>query len=174
MCHIEGETKDATQNRWRATGDLVKISSNGTMHFLSRISETRIIKRWGHKVSLSLIEVAANKFILNQASFALSNVTDTLQLVLFVVLELSPGEDHIQLVKQHLRTCLPSFALPDAIITLQNVPLTNHGMLKIQFKTAMFYLHHYNQSLINVFKIFCMFIIIYRPAIHLLLILYYK
>ncbi|KAF4526249.1 hypothetical protein B566_EDAN001934 [Ephemera danica] len=126
MCTAESQVTDKHGVRWCATGDLVRKVEDGTLYYLGRCSDARQLKRWGRKVSLQELESTAMKCPHVQACHAVSNISSSLQLVIFVT---SSETDPSKGIRTFLRRHLPSFAQPDAVICVPQFPLTHHGKI---------------------------------------------
>lgn len=108
------------------TGDFVKLNKFGKIEFIGRLD--RQIKRNGYRVELSHIEnVLLNMPGILHTLAAVLEISEKSQLILFF----TTTSDNILVndVSNFLSEKLPSFMLPDQIISCQILPLTANGKI---------------------------------------------
>ena len=117
-----------THDGWFRTGDLGALNEDGTLVYSGRISE--MIKRSGINVSPAEVEDALQQ----HGTVALAGVTGVPektrgeQIVAFVIAK--PGQTiEPQALREHCRTLLSSYKLPDIILERTELPLTATGKL---------------------------------------------
>ena len=117
-----------TDDGWFRTGDLGALNEDGTLVYSGRISE--MIKRSGINVSPAEVEDALQQ----HASVALAGVTGATdktrgeRIVAFVIAKPDKTIDP-RALREHCRTLLSSYKLPDSIIERTELPLTATGKL---------------------------------------------
>jgi len=127
MCTINGISM---LNKWHNSGDVVELKSCGDILFKHRISETRILKKFGQKISLSQIENAALKNTLVENCLAVSNVTNNFGIVLFICSSsnLLLEDLEVEIFAYLQKVLLPVF-VPNAVIAVKKFKLTRHGKI---------------------------------------------
>lgn len=108
------------------TGDLARYLPDGNIEFIGRIDDQ--IKVRGHRIELGEIEVALlrNPLIQEVAVIVKENKTNEKILVVFYVSE----NEHIASdLRNHLKTILPTYMLPDRFECLKQFPLTQNGKI---------------------------------------------
>ncbi|RZF44898.1 hypothetical protein LSTR_LSTR004523 [Laodelphax striatellus] len=113
---------------FRATGDLVQVENDGkSFRFLGR--KDRIVKRWGQKINLALIEEAARKNACVSNCCCISD--DQKGLVLFYQLDNFKKGDESEL-RCWLKTdgqLANSASIPDITVQLHEMPLNSNGKI---------------------------------------------
>lgn len=120
--------------RWYRTGDRGRFWADGTLEFLGRTDHQ--VKIRGHRVELGEIESALISFpgVVDGVAIAVGERAGR-RLVAFVVPEPDtvghqgghPGGIDTEGLRDHLRTQLPSYAVPASIVCLDALPLTANG-----------------------------------------------
>ncbi len=106
------------------TGDLGKWKSDGSLDYFGRIDEQ--VKVRGYRIELGEIEVALLRLpTVKQCVVVAGNTEqDVKRLIAYV----SPhGEADKRKILDHLKTSLPDYMIPAAIIIVENLPLTLNG-----------------------------------------------
>ncbi|XP_059490191.1 beta-alanine-activating enzyme [Neocloeon triangulifer] len=132
MCTIDEE---CMENKWHATGDVVKVLHNGKIQYLGRLQETKTVKKMGQKVSLCDIEREALRLPFVENCVAEKNFSDVLKIVLFIVRSRNCkiSKRNLQLeVLAHLHANLPSISVPDVIFVMNNFPLSRNSKIDLR------------------------------------------
>src|SRR5262245_22076416 len=112
------------------TGDLTRFEPNGNLEFLGRID--RQVKIRGFRIELEEIETLLKQHpaVQDAAVLAREDVTETKQLVAYIVPVVSgiSPEPALQL-RSYLRARLPEYMLPSLFLTLKALPLTPNGKI---------------------------------------------
>jgi acyl-CoA synthetase (AMP-forming)/AMP-acid ligase II len=141
MCSVNGES---LVNSWHLTGDQVLLRKDGSIVFLGRINDSKIIKKLGQKISLTEIETAAMRTRLVENCVAVPNLLKTIKLVLCVTSysKLAAEDLEVELTYQ-LQKVLPPVSVPDAVICLDKLNLTRNGKIDLRRlkKKAEIWLH---------------------------------
>ena len=128
------------------TGDLVRSQPDGNLTFLGRID--RQIKLRGYRIELDEIESAAMKLseLIEAAAYLVKNSSEEQYIELAVVSENALLE--AQEVKNHCAIWLPSYAVPESVILVDELPRTTRGKVNYQFlmNSANETLHDHNIS----------------------------
>ena len=107
------------------TGDLVKYQPDGNLVFLGRCDHQ--VKLRGHRLELGEIQsVLMTHPAVRDAAVLLHEAKEKL-LVAYVVLEESATQTND--LRQYLRDRMPDYAVPSAIMELDQLPLTRNGKL---------------------------------------------
>jgi amino acid adenylation domain-containing protein/non-ribosomal peptide synthase protein (TIGR01720 family) len=105
------------------TGDLVRWREDGELEFLGRKDQQ--VKVRGHRIELGEIEAAMSETEgVRQCAVILRQESDTAQLVAYI-----EGDAEIGNLKGALRRRLPDYMLPQRIVKLRQMPLTNNGKI---------------------------------------------
>ena len=111
------------------TGDLAKWGNDGNIEFLGRIDHQ--IKLRGFRIELGEIESILVEYpAVKEAIVNLHKTENNQQLVAYVTGE--QVDDLPQQLKQHLKTYLPDYMIPNQIIRLDEFPLTPNGKIDRQ------------------------------------------
>lgn len=117
---------DESGKTWWSSGDLVRLDEpSGNYYFAGRTDD--LVKVNDHNVSLLAVDKAlrAHSSVENSSTLAVESQGRT-RIVSFV--ESNPGSSLDQdKLARFLRTKLPSYSLPQLILTLEAVPLTRSG-----------------------------------------------
>ncbi|WP_444931044.1 amino acid adenylation domain-containing protein [Microbulbifer sp. SSSA002] len=119
------ETRFVTVNgeRWYRTGDLGRYWSNGCLEFLGRADSQ--VKVRGHRIELGEIESVLTRQVFVQQALVLANAQ---KLVATVVLgPQCPTDFNTDDLREYLRSQLPSYMVPDFVVTLPEMPLSANG-----------------------------------------------
>jgi amino acid adenylation domain-containing protein len=121
-----------TESRLYKTGDLACYLPDGDIKFLGRADHQ--VKIRGYRIELEEIEtvLASHKEVKEAAVVAQGEEEEQKQLVAYVVTkdQLDPEEDAADLVdkvQRYLKERLPLYMVPNAIVVLENFPLTPNG-----------------------------------------------
>lgn len=115
-------------SRLYRTGDLVRWDATGQIEFLGRIDQQ--IKLHGFRIELGEIETAVlqHASVRNTAVIVREDQHGERRLVAYVVA--MPEEQIVpDLLLAQLKQDLPTYMLPSAIVTLDQLPMTNNGKL---------------------------------------------
>lgn len=131
MCSVNGVS---LKNQWHLTGDQVLLQNDGSIVFLGRINESKIIKKLGQKINLTEIETETVKTCLVENCVAMTNIFENINLVIFVTMSCSklPMEDLEVEVLHRLQKVLPPVSIPEAVICVDKLNLTQHGKIDEQ------------------------------------------
>ncbi|MFS1522805.1 amino acid adenylation domain-containing protein [Microbulbifer sp. 2304DJ12-6] len=112
--------------RWYRTGDLGRYWPNGCLEFLGRADSQ--VKVRGYRIELGEIETVFNRQMFVQHALVLA--TEEQQLVAAVVLTPEcPPTFNTDELREYLRHHLPSYMVPDFIVSLPEMPLSANGKL---------------------------------------------
>ncbi|PSN35737.1 Acyl-CoA synthetase family member 4 [Blattella germanica] len=128
ICLIDDESMDELcPPVYRATGDIVKIDSESNQIFhIGR--RNRIFKRFGHRVSLTLIEkIMANHSSVEQTCCVWEESTKKLGLFLKLREKYADEQKFCKEIRQSLLKQLHPSHIPDLITVIETLPLTCHG-----------------------------------------------
>ncbi|WP_067463321.1 non-ribosomal peptide synthetase [Nocardia amamiensis] len=120
----------ADGERWYRTGDQGRFWPDGTLEFLGRTDHQ--VKVRGHRVELGEIESALTAFpdVADGIAIAVGERAER-RLAAFVVPRAERGVDtdrfDVDALRSHLRTHLPSYAVPASLVCLDALPLTANG-----------------------------------------------
>lgn len=108
------------------TGDLARWLPDGNLEFLGRIDEQ--VKIRGHRVELGEIELAvlASDQVKQAVVVARKSGEKYEQLVAYVIPKASFDENEL---RKQLKSTLPDYMVPSAIVELAHFPLTSNGKL---------------------------------------------
>ena len=108
------------------TGDLVRYRSTGEVDFLGRLDAQ--VKIRGFRVEPGEVEAVLDGFPSVAACAVVARTDDrrTYQLVAFVVPQ-DPGAFSADALRGQLRTRLPEYLIPSAIVRVDSLPLTPNG-----------------------------------------------
>lgn len=130
MCSVNGVS---LKNQWHLTGDQVLLQNDGSIVFLGRINESKIIKKLGQKINLTEIETETVKTCLVENCVAMTNIFENINLVIFVTsCSKLPMEDLEVEVLHRLQKVLPPVSIPEAVICVDKLNLTQHGKIDEQ------------------------------------------
>jgi amino acid adenylation domain-containing protein len=106
------------------TGDVCRLLPDGHLEWLARLDEQ--VKIRGHRVEPGEAEHALLALPnVRQAVVRAEGSGPRLRLVAYVVLDSGTGTE----VRERLRTLLPDYLMPSAVVTLDALPLTPHGKI---------------------------------------------
>ncbi len=110
------------------TGDLARFLSDGNVECLGRTDDQ--IKIRGYRIELGEIEAALCRFegMKQAAVSARATKTGERQLVAYLV-PLRGREVNLTTLREYLKSQLPSYMIPGAMVTLAKLPLTSNGKL---------------------------------------------
>jgi len=113
----------APGSRAYRSGDRVRRSADGVLHFLGRSDEQ--VKIRGYRVEPGeVVKVLRQLPGIRDAAVLAQPVQEQLQLVAYCV-----GDVSAAVIKDHLQTLLPDYLIPAHILTLERLPLTANGKL---------------------------------------------
>ncbi len=119
------------------TGDLGRYLYDGNIEYLGRID--RMIKIRGFRVELGEVEAAINSHPAVQDCFAMTRDSSTdkedaltrePRLVGYVIFKQN-YKISVKVLKKYLRTKLPDYAIPRAIVVLNSFPLSPNGKIDV-------------------------------------------
>ena len=118
-----------TQDIYYRTGDLVKRSEDGNLHFLGR--KDHQVKVRGYRVELDSVEaiLVTHPAVSEAAVFPLRKNEDALQIEAAVILQASAEITETEL-QQFLKGKLPNYAIPTSIAFVESFPRTGSGKVK--------------------------------------------
>jgi amino acid adenylation domain-containing protein len=106
------------------TGDLCRLLPDGHLEWLARLDDQ--VKIRGHRVEPGEVEHALLALPnVRQAVVRAEGSETQLRLVAYVVLDTGTGNQ----VRERLRTLLPGYLVPSAVVTLDALPLGPHGKI---------------------------------------------
>jgi amino acid adenylation domain-containing protein len=112
------------------TGDLARYLADGTVEFMGRADEQ--VKIRGFRVELGEIEAALGRHAAVKQAAVLAREDDSgeRRLVAYVVVrEAALG---VEQIREYLKTQLPDYMVPGAIVSLVRLPLTANGKIDRQ------------------------------------------
>ena len=114
-------------SRFYTTGDLARLSPDGTIEFIGRIDSQLKIR--GFRVELEEIEaVLAEHPDVRKAVVVCGKGTQSKQLIAYVVARQGAEVSHQEL-RSHLAGRLPEYMIPSAIVLLERFPLMPNGKI---------------------------------------------
>jgi aspartate racemase len=130
-CFVAHPFDDAPGARLYRTGDLCRWRADGNLEFLGRLDDQ--VKLRGYRIELGEIEAALNQHpAVAQSAVALrEDSPGDKRLVAFFVSAGTVALDFNDLT-HHLRTRLPGYMVPSAIVPLEAFPLTPSGKVNRQ------------------------------------------
>ncbi|WP_028595935.1 non-ribosomal peptide synthetase [Paenibacillus assamensis] len=137
--------------RMYRTGDMAKWTEDGNIVFVGRIDNQ--VKIRGYRIELFEIEKTIVRYEGIKQAVVLINKVEHYedQLCAFIVPELSVIEDDLESkLKMFLKDYLPNYMIPDLMLSLDQIPVTNNG--KIDRKALLDSLVAYKTSRIFVQK----------------------
>src|SRR5215213_4424439 len=105
------------------TGDVGRWLSDGNIEFLGRVDEQ--VKLRGFRIELGEIEAVLSRHAaVREAVVVVQSVNDDQRLVAYVV-----GEESLQsgALRQYLKGVLPEYMVPQVLVKLARLPLTENG-----------------------------------------------
>ncbi|WP_273320833.1 non-ribosomal peptide synthetase [Vallitalea guaymasensis] len=122
--------------RWYKTGDLGRYLSDGNIEFLGR--EDFQVKIRGHRIELTEIEIAINRFynIKDSVVIPVNNLNGK-YLVSFLVLENKDLTLDTKKLSDYLENKLPHYMVPTSFNIIQEMPITSNGKVDIKSLTEM-------------------------------------
>ncbi|KAL3879099.1 hypothetical protein ACJMK2_031412 [Sinanodonta woodiana] len=129
-CILDGEEDgenvyNSETDVWRDTGDLVKVTQEGSIFYLDRGDNQR--KRNGKRLNLDEITIVVKNLPFVKDCCA---VLDDNTLVVCVVLCVNRSQSPVDIqthIKDHIKSHLPSQYHPDGVLCLPALPMTRHG-----------------------------------------------
>ena len=112
---------DADGAKWYRTGDLVREDETGAVHFIGR--NDRMVKRRGYRIELDEIENALAAHPLLEHAAVIATGGEVKILACYTTQSKMPLPE-LQL-REFLSVRLPASTLPDAFISLEEIPLTS-------------------------------------------------
>ncbi|MFJ5778938.1 amino acid adenylation domain-containing protein [Streptomyces sp. NPDC093094] len=119
--------------RMYRTGDLVRQRPDGLLDFLGRTDDQ--VKVRGYRIELGEIAgVLSAHPAVAHAAVVVDETTGTKRLAGYVVPEdgAARGEELTRELRDHLRTGLPDYMVPSALVTVATLPLTVNGKLDVK------------------------------------------
>ncbi|MFC8954497.1 amino acid adenylation domain-containing protein [Streptomyces sp. NPDC057101] len=126
--------------RMYRTGDLVRQRPDGLLDFLGRTDDQ--VKIRGYRVELGEISTALSAHPeVAHAAVVVHETAGTKRLVGYVVREETappeapgarPDDDPAQRLRDHLKSLLPDYMVPSALVTVPTLPLTVNGKLDVK------------------------------------------
>ncbi|HXQ69968.1 MAG TPA: amino acid adenylation domain-containing protein [Pyrinomonadaceae bacterium] len=108
------------------TGDLVRYLADGELEFLGRLDSQ--VKLRGYRIELGEIEaVLRGHEQVREALVQVRWLESGMQLVAYVVLKTTGGEDDVRRLRSYLRERLPEYMVPGSFVRLEAMPLTANG-----------------------------------------------
>ncbi|MET7530313.1 amino acid adenylation domain-containing protein [Streptomyces goshikiensis] len=123
----------APGGRMYRTGDLVRRRPDGLIDFLGRTDDQ--VKIRGYRVELGEIGAALSDHPrIAHAAVVVNEHAGNKRLVGYVVPEPGAGVDEALLtaVREHLKSVLPGYMVPAALVAVETLPLTVNGKLDVQ------------------------------------------
>ncbi len=123
----------APGERMYRTGDLVRQRPDGLLDFLGRTDDQ--VKIRGYRVELGEISTALSAHPdIAHAAVVVTETAGTKRLVGYVVPEegADRGEELTQRLRDHLKTGLPDYMVPSALVAVDTLPLTVNGKLDVK------------------------------------------
>ncbi|MCT4687856.1 non-ribosomal peptide synthetase [Vallitalea sp.] len=122
--------------RWYKTGDLGRYLSDGNIEFLGR--EDFQVKIRGHRIELTEIEIAINKFhnIKDSVVIPINNLNGK-YLVSFLVLGNKDLTLDTKKLLDYLEDKLPHYMVPTSFKIIPKMPITSNGKVDIKSLTQM-------------------------------------
>ncbi|MCX5388978.1 non-ribosomal peptide synthetase [Streptomyces sp. NBC_00094] len=119
--------------RMYRTGDLVRQRPDGLLDFLGRTDDQ--VKIRGYRIELGEIATALSAHPeVAHAAVVVHETAGTKRLVGYLVREDSaePDETLVPRLREHLKTGLPDYMIPSALVTVATLPLTVNGKLDVR------------------------------------------
>ncbi|KOV60601.1 non-ribosomal peptide synthetase [Streptomyces sp. MMG1121] len=115
--------------RMYRTGDRARYRADGALEFLGRVDDQ--VKVRGHRVEPADIEAALLRHdLVAQAAVTVREDRSGDRRLVAHVVPVRPGPTlDEQELRRHLRTLLPDYLVPSAVVRLDRLPLTPHGKL---------------------------------------------
>ncbi len=114
---------EAEGQRWYATGDRVRMDTDGVIHFLGRVDEQ--VKLAGHRVEPAEIDAVLKPLLGDGTAVTVPVLrAGVTELATFINVEMDPVP-----LFAALRERLPAYMLPSRIIIVECFPLGPHGKL---------------------------------------------
>ncbi|KAF5900525.1 acyl-CoA synthetase family member 4 isoform X2, partial [Clarias magur] len=149
VCLVDHETRmTAAEGVMRATGDWVMVH-NSSLYYLGR--KDRLIKRHGQMLHLDALQRAMES--LPQVEACTVGLHESNRLVAFVVPTINMSPEHSDQpasnttfssktlemeVLQGLSQVVPSHSIPDTVLLVPALPLTNHGKVAMEKLMRMY------------------------------------
>jgi amino acid adenylation domain-containing protein len=113
------------------TGDRMRLRPDGTLEFLGRLDHQ--VKLRGYRIELGEIEAAldAHPDVLQSVALIHEDDSGEKQLVAYVVAE-DGREPAVVDLRAHVAAAVPGYAVPSAIVSLDELPTTANGKLDVQ------------------------------------------
>jgi amino acid adenylation domain-containing protein len=121
-------SEDGGERLYR-TGDLGRYLADGGIEYLGRIDQQ--VKIRGHRIELGEIEVALRQHpaVAQTAVIVRGDQPAEKRLAAYVVRNENSMEDGGRALREYLRSRLPEYMVPAAIMELESLPLTSNGKL---------------------------------------------
>ncbi|MCH0541874.1 amino acid adenylation domain-containing protein [Streptomyces sp. MUM 203J] len=119
--------------RMYRTGDLVRQRPDGLLDFLGRTDDQ--VKIRGYRVELGEIATALSSHdAVAHAAVVVNEATGTKRLVGYFVpdADQAVGDELLQALRDHLKTGLPDYMVPSALVAVDTLPLTVNGKLDVR------------------------------------------
>ncbi|MFD4434107.1 AMP-binding protein, partial [Nocardia sp. NPDC058497] len=106
------------------TGDLGHVAADGTVHVCGRIDDQ--VKVNGYRIELTDVDAAleCHERVRHAAAFTTNSTDGTVQISAVYVAD---GTVPMREMRNHLRTVLPSYAMPRQLRQVEHLPLTTAG-----------------------------------------------
>ena len=123
---VEVTSNDAKPARYYRTGDIVRKREDGLMDFVGRAD--RQVKVRGYRIELDEIERAlvAHPQITEAAALVVEGTEETNEICVAILSDAVAAPTDREVLK-HLRSLLPTYALPATIVALDGFPRTGSG-----------------------------------------------
>ncbi len=110
------------------TGDLARFLSDGNVEYLGRTDDQ--VKIRGYRIELGEIEAALCRFEdVKQAAVSTRPATTGERQLAAYVVPVRNGEMNVAKLREYLKTQLPGYMIPGAVVVLRKLPLTSNGKL---------------------------------------------
>ena len=121
--HSSASFFEAQGQHWYATGDRVRMDTDGVIHFLGRVDEQ--VKLAGHRVEPAEIDAVLKPLLGDGTAVTVPVLrAGATELATFIDVEMDPVP-----LFAALRERLPAYMLPSRIIIVERFPLGPHGKL---------------------------------------------
>jgi amino acid adenylation domain-containing protein len=126
--YVPDRFSEAGGGRLYRTGDLARYREDGAIEYLGRIDNQ--VKVRGYRIELGEIEAVLRGFDLIQEAIVIQKgeSRESQRLVAYVVPK-GDGDLTIDAVRDYLKSELPAYMIPSAIMTIDMLPLTDNGKI---------------------------------------------
>ena len=110
------------------TGDMVERHADGLLRFLGR--KDRMVKTRGNRVELDEVEAAfaSHAAVAEAAAYVIPDATGS-KAIMAAVKFSDEAEATVAALTQHAKTFLPSYALPQELVIVDEFPRTTSGKI---------------------------------------------